>query len=161
MEFPSSIRKTKSRIRVFEILEKSRTPLTARQIAQKADQGGQKTGSGISEGKDKDGAVWLSSIYRALDAFEKAHVVTRTILSDSSEALYSLSGNGHHHYAICIQCKKKTELSGCPFADESALHSVDQDFMVVGHMVEVYGYCKSCRKKLPKEDLPEPHTHTH
>ena len=158
MDFPSSIRKTKSRVRVFEILEKAKTPLTARQIAQKAAQGGKKTGNGKEE---EDGAVWLSSIYRALDAFEKAHVVTRTILSDSNEALYSLSGTGHHHYAICIQCKKKTELSGCPFADESSLHAVDSDFMVVGHMVEVYGYCKSCRKKLPKEELLEPHTHEH
>lgn len=158
MDFPSSIRKTRSRIRVWEILEKAGTPLTARQIAQKAAKAGKKTGSASDEA---DGAVWLSSIYRALDAFEKTHAVTRTILSDSNEALYSLSGNGHHHYAICMQCKKKTELAGCPFGDESTLQAVDQDFMVVGHMVEVYGYCKSCRKKLKNENIPEPHTHTH
>ena len=88
-------------------------------------------------------------MYRALEAFEEAHVVSRTVLKDSPEALYSLSESGHHHYAICLSCKSRTELEGCPFEkEEEHLHTTDQDFMVVGHTVEVFGYCKDCRKKL-------------
>ena len=49
MSFPDSLRKTKSRLKVWEILEKSSTPLTARQIAKEA------------EGSDSKG-VWISRV---------------------------------------------------------------------------------------------------
>ena len=140
MSFPDSLRKTKSRLKVWEILSDSKTPLTARQIAQKAADG------------EKEKGVWLSSVYRALEAFEKAQVVNRTLLKDSPEALYSLSETGHHHYAICMNCKSRTELEGCPFGEHDHLHTVDEDFMVVGHVVEVFGYCKACRKKMQKNE---------
>ena len=140
MSFPDSLRKTKSRLKVWEILSDCKTPLTARQIAQKAADGEQEKG------------VWLSSVYRALEAFEKAQVVNRTLLKDSPEALYSLSETGHHHYAICMNCKSRTELEGCPFGEHDHLHTVDEDFMVVGHVVEVFGYCKDCRKKMQKNE---------
>lgn len=139
MSFPDSLRKTKSRLKVWEILSSSTTPLTARQIAQKAD------------GGNEEKAVWLSSVYRALEAFEKTQAVNRTLLKDSPEALYSLSETGHHHYAICMNCKSRTELEGCPFGEHEHLHTVDEDFMVVGHVVEVFGYCKDCRKKMQKD----------
>ena len=139
MSFPDSLRKTKSRLKVWEILSSSTTPLTARQIAQKAD------------GGNEEKAVWLSSVYRALEAFEKAQAVNRTLLKDSPESLYSLSETGHHHYAICMNCKSRTELEGCPFGEHEHLHTVDEDFMVVGHVVEVFGYCKDCRKKMQKD----------
>ena len=139
MSFPDSLRKTKSRLKVWEILSSSTTPLTARQIAQKAD------------GGNEEKAVWLSSVYRALEAFEKAQAVNRTLLKDSPEALYSLSETGHHHYAICMNCKSRTELEGCPFGEHEHLHTADEDFMVVGHVVEVFGYCKDCRKKMQKD----------
>lgn len=139
MSFPDSLRKTKSRLKVWEILSSSTTPLTARQIAQKAD------------GGNEEKAVWLSSVYRALEAFEKVQAVNRTLLKDSPEALYSLSETGHHHYAICMNCKSRTELEGCPFGEHEHLHTVDEDFMVVGHVVEVFGYCKDCRKKMQKD----------
>lgn len=141
MAFPDSLRKTKSRLKVWEILEKSSKPLTARQIAQQASA----SGSDREDGK----SVWLSSVYRALEAFEEAHVVNRMILKDSPEALYSLTETGHHHYAICLGCKSRTELEGCPFEEEEEhLHTKNDDFMVVGHTVEVFGYCKDCRKKM-------------
>ena len=140
MSFPDSLRKTKSRLKVWEILSDSKTPLTARQIAQRAAAG------------EKEKGVWLSSVYRALEAFEKAQVVNRTLLKDSPEALYSLSETGHHHYAICMNCKSRTELEGCPFGEHDHLHTVDEDFMVVGHVVEVFGYCKDCRKKMQKNE---------
>lgn len=159
MNFPDSLRKTKSRLQVFSILSASTTPLTARQIAEKAGKEEAEDAHAKDPSAEDSRGVWLSSVYRALDAFEKAHVVSKTILKDSSEALYSLSETGHHHYAICMNCKSRTELEGCPFSEESHLHTVDNDFMVVGHVVEVFGYCKDCRKKM--KNGAEIHTHEH
>ncbi|MBO4927645.1 MAG: transcriptional repressor [Clostridiales bacterium] len=150
MNFPDTLRKTRSRLKVWEILSDAPTPLTARQIAQKA-------------GTPDTKGVWLSSVYRALDAFEKEHAVSKTMLKDSPEALYAISAPGHHHYAICMNCKSRTELAGCPFGEESSLHTVDNDFMVVGHVVEVFGYCKACRTKMniktPASEEAGEHSH--
>ena len=134
MDFPSSIRKTKPRARVWEILTSSDTPLSAREIA------------------ERDGEIWLSSVYRALEIFEKEHVVEKTTLPDSSECVYMVSHGGHHHYAICMQCKKRTELPSCPLHEHEELVSKDSDFMVVGHTIEVYGYCRDCRKSIGKKN---------
>ena len=70
---------------------------------------------------------------------------------DSPEALYSLSETGHHHYAICMNCKSRTELPECPFTEKKHLHTADDGFMVVGHTVEVFGYCKDCQDKMKKD----------
>ena len=157
MDFPSTIRKTKPRETVWEILQKADGPLTAREIAQRAAASDLGTGSsrknrlGGAEQSDSQGtprSIWLSSVYRALEAFEKEHLITKTLLSDSAESIYALAVPGHHHYAICMGCKNRTELAHCPFAEEEALHTKDPDFMVVGHTIEVYGYCKECRKKM-------------
>ena len=150
MEFPENLRKTRSREAVWGVLLSSEEPLTAREIAQRLENLDAE-GDGVAEGH---GSVWLSSIYRALDAFEKAHVVSKTVLADSQEAMYSLCTPGHHHYAICVSCKSRTELTECPFEEEHALHTKDQDFMVIGHTVEVYGYCRKCRNKM-RQDLKE------
>lgn len=164
MDFPENLRKTKSRMQVWEVLSEAKTPLTARKIAQLASKkiGAKKD---MLKGAEKDlpdsdaenSGVWLSSVYRALDAFEKAHAVSKTVLKDSQEALYAIASTGHHHYAICMNCKSRTELAGCPFGEESALHTVDNDFMVVGHVVEVFGYCKKCRGKMQKSPHSEEH----
>lgn len=150
MEFPENLRKTKPREAVWEVLLSSEEPLTAREIAQRL-------GDREAERKttpESHGSVWLSSIYRALDAFEKAHVVSKTVLADSQEAMYALCTPGHHHYAICVSCKSRTELTECPFEEEHALHTKDSDFVVIGHTVEVYGYCKKCRSKM-RQDIKE------
>jgi len=152
MEFPSSIRKTRTRETVWKILHEADCPLTAREIAQRAVNfsSGKLTKEDASVSGSNSGAIWLSSVYRALEAFEKEKLVTKTILSDSTESIYAPASSGHHHYAICITCKKRTELEECPFESEHALHTKDSDFMVVGHKVEVFGYCKDCRKKMDK-----------
>ena len=156
MDYPENLRKTKSRMLVWEVLSEAKTPLTARAIAQTAsEKNNGSAAKGASQKKNtaeegKNGGVWLSSVYRALDAFEKEHAVSKTILKDSQEALYAIAAPGHHHYAICMNCKSRTELTGCPFGEESHLHTVDDDFEVVGHVVEVFGYCKNCREKMKK-----------
>ena len=148
MDYPQGLRKTKSRQVVWEILNHAGKPLSARQIAEQATK---KTGA--SRQKDgEDAPIWLSSVYRALDAFEKEHVISKTVLSGSNEAIYTIAGSGHHHYAICMNCKSRTELKHCPFAEAEALDTKDSDFMVVGHTVEVFGYCKDCQKKMAEGD---------
>ena len=52
-----------------------------------------------------------------------------------------------------MNCKSRTELKHCPFVEETALDTKDEDFMVVGHTVEVFGYCKKCRTKMEKENV--------
>ncbi|MPN57397.1 hypothetical protein SDC9_205091 [bioreactor metagenome] len=61
-------------------------------------------------------------------------------------AIYQLNRNQHKHYAICLSCHKVIEMDNCPM-ETFTPQLADQDFRVLGHKVEMYGYCKDCDRK--------------
>lgn len=64
--------------------------------------------------------------------------------------MYEWNKGSHTHYAICLQCHKKVALQVCPF-ENLHLHGEAKDFVVTGHKLELYGYCKECEKKKIKK----------
>ncbi|HLA66037.1 MAG TPA: Fur family transcriptional regulator [Acidimicrobiia bacterium] len=99
-----------------------------------------------------DGAVPLSSLYRAIAMLEEAGVVTRThdpagvILIELSEWLA-----GHHHHLVCRSCGEvidveiphDTEMGIRTFIDQIA---AEAGYAVTGHRIDIEGTCRSCRR---------------
>ena len=127
------LKKTKQRECVYEVLASAEKPMSAADIYQE-----------ILRCKPDSGYA-ISTVYRALQAFEEEHLVSRTNLPDSDMALYEWNDGGHRHYAICLQCHKKIPLKECPF-HHMEIQEAETEFQVTGHRVEVYGYCGECRK---------------
>lgn len=133
--WPQGVRRTKQRVQVLEALGRTPTPVTALDL------------SALLE---KEGTpVWLSTIYRILDTFVESGLVLKTPVVESGMAIYELCGGIHRHYAVCVLCHKIIAMENCPM--ESFLPRLaEQDFHVLGHRLQMYGYCGDCAKQCPR-----------
>jgi Fur family ferric uptake transcriptional regulator len=129
--WPEGIKKTKQRDAVVRILESAESPLSAMEINARIE----KTGE----------TVWLSTVYRILELFTEKGIVLKTAVLDGDMAYYELNRHVHQHYAVCVDCHKIVPIVGCPIGDYQP--KLQGGFRVLGHRVEMYGYCKDCDKR--------------
>ena len=115
------------------MLQGAEEPLSAVQIYRLAEK--------LAEGED----YALSTIYRILAFFEEKGMVSKNTWMGDGTIVYELNRGGHTHYAVCLECHKRIALQSCPFA-HMHLDQNTGDFTVTGHKLELYGYCKDCKK---------------
>ncbi len=140
--YPQGIKWTKQRKCVYQILSEASEPLSAQQIYRSVQKPGQQE------------SYALSTIYRILSVFEENGLVNRTTWMGEDTVVYELERGSHTHYAVCLNCHKRIPLQGCPFSvghlktrhGERGQEEL-ADFTVIGHKIELYGYCGNCRKK--------------
>lgn len=130
LSWPRGVKKTRQRTLVLRVLEQSPTPLSAMEICARAESLGQ--------------PLWLSTVYRALETFVDKGAVARTVLQGDL-AVYEPQRRQHCHYAVCLGCRKILRLEHCPLKVDAPLLP-ESDFQVLGHNLEIYGYCKDCQK---------------
>lgn len=140
LEYPAGLKWTKQRKSVYEILWETAEPLSAIQIYNRVI----KSGDG--------GEYAVSTIYRILSAFEEKGLVEKTSWMGGGTVVYSLNRGGHTHYAVCLGCHQRIPLPNCPFASIHMGKGMD-DFIVTGHKLELYGYCKNCRRDPDAPDM--------
>ncbi len=132
-KYPKGMKWTKQRKLVYEILLQSVEPMSAAQIFRRA----------MELYPEENFAV--STVYRILSAFEENGLVDRDLWPEDGTVFYGLNRGGHTHYAVCLECHKRIPLSVCPLGHMRAMADPG-DFIVTGHKIELYGYCKDCRK---------------
>ena len=130
--WPSGIKRTKPRESILSVLKKSEKPLSAMEI--------------YAETQKMKQAVSLSTIYRALELFVKKGTVIKLAIMHNELAVYELNRSQHKHYAVCLGCHKILPMGYCPM-EKLLPKMIDGDFEVLGHNLEVYGYCKECNNK--------------
>jgi Fur family ferric uptake transcriptional regulator len=131
IDWPEGIKRTKQRDAVLGVLENAEAPLPAMEICARTEKSGE--------------PVWLSTVYRILELFTEKGVVLKTTVLDGDMAFYELNRHGHHHYAVCVDCHKIVPIEGCPMGDYEP--EPQSGFRVLGHRVEMYGYCKDCDRR--------------
>ena len=129
--WPEGIKKTKQRKCVLSILENAELPVTALDIYNQLEQCG----------------VSLSTIYRILETFSEKGLIAKTSVSAGGMALYELKRHEHKHYAFCMECHKIIVIDNCPM-DVFTPELRENNFHVLGHKLEIYGYCNECYIKL-------------
>lgn len=139
LEYPQGIKWTRQRKCIYRILWNAEEPLNAARIYHLAEQ--------EAEGKE----YAPSTVYRILAVFEEQGLVEKTIGMGDGTAVYALNRGGHTHYAVCLQCHRRIPLQNCPFA-HMHLEKETEDFTVVNHKLELYGYCRDCRASEPGRD---------
>ena len=132
IKWPEGLKRTKTRESVLAVLIDSHSPLSAIEI--------------FSEIENRGGNIWLSTVYRSLDAFVEKGLVNKTSILNNEITLYDLNQSGHKHYAICVECHKIIAMENCPMDDFKPKFRED-NLEVLGHKVEIYGYCRDCKSK--------------
>lgn len=139
LQYPAGIKWTKQRKCVYQVLANAAEPLSARQIYM------------LVEEMAGNETYALSTIYRILTVFEENGLVSGTTWLGDDTVVYELDRGTHTHYAVCLDCHKRIPLSGCPFTIGHFGHHRSEerreeltDFTVIGHKVELYGYCHTC-----------------
>jgi len=128
--WPAGIKRTRQRENVLSILENSEKPLSAADICSRMENGGN--------------AAWMSTVYRVLELFVKKGVVIKTNMMNNEMAVYELNRFKHKHYAVCMNCRKIIAMDNCPM-EKFIPKLEDEDFQVMGHNLEVFGFCRDCR----------------
>ncbi len=94
--------------------------------------------------------VNLATTYRTLDLFGRLGIIRRVTTGDGGSVF--CSNPQPHYHGTCIRCGAVVDL---PWGgvEESVTRGVaelrDGRFDVVGHHIEFYGYCASCRVVAP------------
>ena len=139
--WPLGFKKTRQRIDIYRILFEAKEPLSAAEIYNALN----RSSSGAKD------MYAFSTVYRNLLAFEKAGIVTKSMLSTEDNNIYELKQANHRHYAVCLVCHTKFPIKTCPLHDIT--HEVAdslEGFKITGHQLEIYGYCQNCQKVTSK-----------
>lgn len=135
-KWPEGIKWTKQRKDIFVVLGRADKPLSAHDIYQE-----------ILKDETVDTSNFaISTVYRSLAVFEEKGLIEKSVLMGSDTAVYELVDGHHKHYAVCLSCHKLVPLKHCPFehVEHDHMESEDGEFVVTGHKLELYGYCKEC-----------------
>lgn len=136
--WPKGLKRTKSREAVMEALGKEHLPVTALYL--------------FEELQKSEETIWLSTIYRVLESFIEKNAVIKSMPTDSTMAVYEWNRHTHMHYAVCVNCHTMLPIRDCPF--EYVIPPVaDGGFHIVGHNLELYGYCDTCFRKRENDHL--------
>lgn len=88
-------------------------------------------------------AIDLSTIYRALEYFEKKNVLGKSTIHKT--AYYYLKDGDHHHYMICTACRARFPIE-CEVDRLLKRKIKEHKFHVTDHDLTIYGYCANCYK---------------
>jgi Fur family transcriptional regulator, zinc uptake regulator len=84
----------------------------------------------------------FDTVYRNLRIMNEMGVLEQFVFEDGIKFRARCEEHHHHHHVICMQCEKTIPFVFCPMDGVSGL---PEEFSVVKHKFEIYGYCKDCR----------------
>jgi Fe2+ or Zn2+ uptake regulation protein len=88
--------------------------------------------------------VGRATVYRTLKLLLEQGHICRVILSDGA-VCYRLSHKAHHHHLVCVSCGATEDVHLEDVEDVLDRVRDATDYEVVGHRLEVYGFCPRCK----------------
>lgn len=92
--------------------------------------------------------VGLDTVYRNLNLLTVMGVVNQIGLTGKDTKVFELVSSAHHHHLVCLHCGDAQCLDYCPVNEQDVQKAAAKDFQIVGHSLELYGYCRECRQKV-------------
>ncbi|HXH22151.1 MAG TPA: Fur family transcriptional regulator [Dehalococcoidia bacterium] len=89
-------------------------------------------------------AVGRATVYRTLKLLLDQGLVCKVVLGDGSVA-YRMSHKVHHHHLVCLGCGATEDIGRCGVDDVISSVRDATDYDVVGHRIEIYGICPTCK----------------
>jgi len=85
-----------------------------------------------------------STVYRTLEILASLGILSR-ILNETGRPVYVAGAPVHRHHLICSGCGAVVPFSACPVGDLAATLAQESGFEVHGHLLEIFGTCRSCQ----------------
>lgn len=99
-----------------------------------------------------DENVNFSTVYRVLELFTDKDIIEKSNFPGSQKCVFSFKRVEHAHHLICLGCHKTISLTHCPLTEFEQSVEAATGFTIVGHKLELFGYCDDCKqKKLEQE----------
>jgi Fur family transcriptional regulator, ferric uptake regulator len=89
-------------------------------------------------------SIGRATVYRTLKLLLDQGLICRVILNDGG-VCYRLSHTGHHHHLVCIGCGATEDVHLDDVEDVLQRIRGGTEYEVVGHRLEVYGFCPRCK----------------
>ncbi|WP_248925718.1 Fur family transcriptional regulator [Paenibacillus hamazuiensis] len=93
--------------------------------------------------RQKYPGVSFDTVYRNLRLLSEMGVLEQFYLNEGVK-FRARCHSHHHHHLICLQCEKTVSFEFCPMKDVPHL---PENFQVVNHRFEIFGYCSDCSPK--------------
>ena len=129
------LRASKNRDDVISLLQQGASPMAVEDIYESI--------------KKLNNKISLSTVYRIIEKLVNLNIVHKVTTLDDNRALYEIvkDSHTHHHYMICVKCKKMIPIDDCPVKELEKSIEDKTGFSITGHKFELYGECKNCAQK--------------
>lgn len=84
----------------------------------------------------------FDTVYRNLRMLNDMGILEQFVLEDGVKFRVHCQEHDHHHHLFCLSCEKTMPITYCPM---EKIVGVPEDFHIVRHKFEVYGYCPVCK----------------
>ncbi len=130
----SGLKNTRYRHQVLQLLKTQKQGLTADEIFLKLSR--------------DENSLSLSTIYRILQCFVSRGILSKSLPLHYKKALYEIQGIQHQHALRCLSCDKTIPIEDCPLKALEQTLSKKTSYKIIGHRMDIYGYCPDCQKKV-------------
>lgn len=89
-------------------------------------------------------SIGRATVYRTLKLLLDQGLICRVILNDGG-ICYRLSHKGHHHHLVCVSCSATEDIHLDDVENVIQRVRESTDYEIVGHRLEVYGFCPRCK----------------
>lgn len=84
----------------------------------------------------------FDTVYRNLRIMHEMGVLEQFMFEEGIKFRARCEEHHHHHHLICLQCEKTIPFVFCPM---DGVLGLPENFSVVKHKFEIFGYCKECQ----------------
>ena len=90
--------------------------------------------------------IGRATVYRAVEKLVNRGLLARIEFADGTHHYRVCGGNEHHHHLTCTQCHRVVDIDLCLPAAQFATIGNQEDFVIEGHSLTLFGRCKNCRR---------------
>jgi Fur family transcriptional regulator, ferric uptake regulator len=95
--------------------------------------------------RQTDPHVGRTTVFRAVEMLVNQGLLNRIDFADGSHK-YRACGESHHHHLTCVQCHRVVDIDICLPIEQLSRIGVQNDFVIEGHSLTLYGRCSDCQK---------------
>lgn len=92
-----------------------------------------------------------ATVYRAIEQLLSRRWITRVYHSHAHvESTYIVTWPAHLHHLVCTSCGQVVQFYGCGLDEMLATLATHTNFLIQGHLLEIYGRCIECCSVTPQ-----------